>query len=460
MNQPRYCPALFISAPASGQGKTTVTAALARYHADQGRNVRVFKIGPDYLDPLILQHASGTEVEPLDLWMMGESGCREALYNAALHADLILIEGAMGLFDGTPSSADVAIRFGIPVVAVINVKGMAQSVVALAYGLAHFCDDIDMAGVVANQTGSPRHTALIEEALSDQIPMLAALPREDALALPARHLGLIPPDEAHSLDAQIGAASAVLENSPLSALPKTVAFYASEAAAPLPLLLEGTCIGVACDAAFSFIYPANIRLLEKMGATLRYFSPLKDTQLPPADALWLPGGYPELHLEALTANTAIAAEIQRFHHSGKTILAECGGMLYLLESLTSLEGKKYPMLKLLQGYGEMHTRSGCQGMQSAPLPEGVIRGHAHHRSRSYAMPKPIAHGQRPSHPAPGEEIYRERNVTASYIHLFFPSNPYAVARLFGHVDESFTKSFSVPKTASIMANSSRENCDD
>jgi len=456
MNQPRYCPALFISAPASGQGKTTVTAALARYHADQGRTVRVFKIGPDYLDPLILQHASGWDVEPLDLWMMGESGCREALYNAAQHADLILIEGAMGLFDGTPSSADVAIRFGIPVVAVINVKGMAQSVAALAYGLTHFCDDIDIAGVVANQTGSPRHAALIKEALSGQAPLLATLPREDSLTLPARHLGLIPPDEAHSLDAQIEAASDLLANSPLAALPQAVVFHASERVEPIPPLLEGIRIAIACDAAFSFIYPANIRLLEKMGATLRYFSPLKDTQLPKADALWFPGGYPELHLDALAANTALAAEIHRFHQTGKPILAECGGMLYLLESLTSLEGKKYPMLNLLQGYGEMHTRSGCQGMQSAPLPEGVIRGHAHHRSRSYAMPAPIAYGQRPSHPAPGEEIYRERNLTASYIHLFFPSNPYAVARLFSYVDEPST----AHKTATIITHFSREDCDD
>ncbi|ANF58040.1 cobyrinate a,c-diamide synthase [Halotalea alkalilenta] len=430
MSKAPHCPALFISAFASGQGKTTVTAALARLHRERGRRVRIFKTGPDYLDPLILERAAGTPVEPLDLWMTGEARCREALHLAAASADLILIEGAMGLFDGSPSSADLAIALGIPVVAVINARGMAQSVAAIAHGLAHYRPELKLAGVVANQLGSERHRALIEQALPPETPLLAALPRDQALALPGRHLGLVPPDEQPDLERIIIAAASALVDGRLAELPAPIAFPAPETLPPAPRMLEGVRIAIARDQAFSFVYPANLRLLEAMGARLSFFSPLVDTAPPEAEALWLPGGYPELHAERLAANTPMAAALRAFHAEDKPILAECGGMLYLLDSLRDLDGRTHRMAGVLPGRGEMRDRSGCQGMQSAALPEGEIRGHAHHRSRSYDMPAPIAHGIRPSHPAPGEAIYRQGRLTASYLHLYFASNPQAIGTLF------------------------------
>ncbi|MGJ8513324.1 cobyrinate a,c-diamide synthase [Carnimonas bestiolae] len=424
------CPALFISAPASGQGKTTVTAALARLHQRHGRTVRIFKTGPDYLDPLVLQQASGAIAEPLDLWMTGEAGCREALALAAQQADLILIEGAMGLYDGTPSSADLAIAFGIDVVAVFNARGMAQSIAALAHGLASYHPRLTLTGIVANQIGSARHHDLIETALPAQLPLLASIKRNPSNALPSRHLGLIPPDQHNDLEAIIERVADELEGTALAQLPRSVSFPIPQQADVLPQQLAGVRIGIARDQAFSFIYPANLRLLEAMGAELHFFSPLHDQQLPRVDALWLPGGYPELYAGTLADNAPMLAALNDHYQSGRPILAECGGLLYVLEELIDIEGQCHPMAGLMSGSAAMRERSGCQGMQSAPLPEGQLRGHAHHRSVASGTPEPIAYGIRPSHPAPGEAVFRQGRLTASYIHLFFPSNPTATAALF------------------------------
>lgn len=434
-----YCPAIFLAAPSSGEGKTTITAALARAFKNRGLDVRVFKTGPDYLDPQILAQASGQDVEPLDMWMAGEAYCQQKLYEAAQQADLIVVEGAMGLFDGEPSSADLAARFGIPLAIVMNVKGMAQTAAAIASGLAHYRDDIRVAGLIANHCGTERHAQLIRDALPDDIPLLATLARDDSVALPERHLGLVQASEVREqLEQRFERGAAWLADSPIGepallSLPEPVAFYP---AAPEQLFavqprLAGKRIAIARDAAFSFIYDANLRLLSELGASYSFFSPLADDQLPEADALWLPGGYPELYAQALSANTSIHRQIQRFHAANKPILAECGGFLYCLQSLTDLDDQCFPMLGLMAGEGAMRGKRGCQGMQTACLPEGEVRAHAHHRSRSANTPEPVGHGRRQRHPAPGEAIYREGSLTASYLHLFFASNPNAIAELFG-----------------------------
>jgi len=425
-----YCPALFLSAPASGQGKTTITAGLARYFKNQGKVVRVFKTGPDYLDPQILEQASGQPVEPLDLWMAGEADCKHKLYEAAKVADLILVEGAMGMFDGEPSSADLAATFGIPIALVMDVKGMAQTTAALATGLANFRDDYQVAGLIANNCGSERHQQLIRDALPETLPLIAALAREPEVTLPERHLGLVQASEIRDeLELCIERGAVWVADSGLTELPAPVAFEDAPVITP-KRHLEGVKIGIARDEAFTFIYAANVLLLEQMGATCHYFSPLHDNDLPDVDALWLPGGYPELHADKLANNTSMAQAIQAFYHADKPILAECGGFLYILETLTDLQGNCFSMLGLLQGHGAMRGRSGCQGMQTAVLPEGEVRAHAHHRSRSEGTPEPVGHGRRQRHPAPGEAIYQDKALTASYLHLFFGSNSEAVARIF------------------------------
>ncbi|HCH31938.1 MAG TPA: cobyrinate a,c-diamide synthase [Oceanospirillaceae bacterium] len=427
-----HCPALFLAAPASGQGKTTITAALARYHRDLGRKVRVFKMGPDYLDPQILQQASGQPVTQLDLWMAGTEYCRHQFYLAAQEADLILVEGAMGLFDGEPSSADLAVTFNIPVALVMDVKGMAQTAAAVALGLANFRDDVDFYGLVANSCGTQRHAQLITDALDGRMPLLANLARDPEVSLPERHLGLVQAEEVRDeLEVRFNLGKAWLGGQAICDLPPSVAFASQDIAAPKKLL-AGTKIGIAKDAAFSFIYSANTRLLEAMGAELHYFSPIKDAHLPKVDALWFAGGYPELHAKELANNSSMLKEVSDFNADNKPILAECGGFLYCLESLTDLDEKTYSMAGILAGQGAMRGKRGCQGMQAAMLPEGEVRAHAHHRSRSQNTPAPVAHGKRQRHPAPGEAIFRQQGLTASYLHLFFPSNPEAVAQLFTH----------------------------
>lgn len=467
---PVSCPALFLSAPASNQGKTTITAALARYFTEQGKVVRVFKTGPDYLDPQILAQASQQPVEQLDIWMAGEAYCQQKLYEAAQTSDLILVEGAMGLFDGDPSSADLAARFGIPLAIVMDVKGMAQTAAALALGLKHYRDDIEIAGLIANRCGSENHAQLIRDALGDKLPLLASLKRNEEITLPERHLGLVQASEvSQDLEARFSAAVEWLQSSTdksLLELPAEVPFSAADTDARAGQLdkqtakaLQGKTIAIARDKAFSFIYSANVELLQNMGAEVCFFSPLDDETMPAADALWLPGGYPELHTKALSENESMLASIRDFFQQGKAILAECGGLLYSLESLTTLEQESYPMLGILAGEGAMRGKRGCQGMQTAVLPEGEVRAHAHHRSRSENTPEPIAHGRRQRHDAPGEAIYQLEGLTATYLHLFFPSNPAAIAQLFlrGVEDEPDAMSEVTPESMSETMLEKREN---
>jgi cobyrinic acid a,c-diamide synthase len=429
------CPALFIAAPSSGQGKTTVTAAIARLFTRQGKVVRVFKTGPDYLDPQILEQASGQPVEQLDMWMAGEAYCQQKLFEAAQMADLILVEGAMGLFDGEPSSADLAARFNIPVALLMDVKGMAQTAAAIAAGLASFRDDFTVAGLLANNCGSERHAQLIRDALPENLPLLAVLKRDPQVALPERHLGLVQASEVRDeLEQRLETGADWLEASGFSILPDVVEFKpeagCDSSRKVLPKSLSGKVIGVAKDEAFSFIYDANLRLLQELGAEFTFFSPLHDSRLPKVDGLWLPGGYPELHTQKLAANQTMYEDIRAHFAEDKPILAECGGFLYCLETLTDLDEQQHTMLGLLTGHGAMRGKRGCQGMQTAALPEGEVRGHAHHRSRSFETDEPIGFGRRQRHPAPGEAIYRQRGLTASYLHLFFPSNPEVIATLF------------------------------
>lgn len=425
----RPCPALLISAPGSNHGKTTVTAALARYHRDLGRRVRVFKTGPDFLDPMILKQASGQPVYQLDLWMGGEAHCRQFLYEAAAEADLILIEGVMGLFDGKPSSADLAARFGIPVLVVIDGSAMAQTFGAVAHGLASYRSNVPMAGVFANRIAGIRHAEMLKESLPAALHYYGALPRDAALALPERHLGLVQADELTDLDHRLHRCATALKDTALTELPPPVSFKSGVCEPPAPLL-AGVRIAVARDLAFSFLYQANLNLLRALGTELLFFSPLREECLPDCDSLYLPGGYPELHLERLSANASMKAAIRAHHTAGKPILAECGGMLYLLESLTDSAGRRAAMAGVLPGHAIMQDRLVALALQSVVLPEGELRGHTFHYSRMEMALAPIAQGYCPHGGRTAEAAYRMGGLTAAYVHFYFPSNPEAVVGLF------------------------------
>ena len=421
-------PAVMITAPASGQGKSLVTAALARLHRNAGRKVRVFKHGPDYLDPMVLEIASGQPVYQLHPWMTGEDECRWRVAEAAQDADLILIEGAMGLFDGTPSSADLAKLLGIPALPVIDASGMAQTFGSLVLGLASFDPELSVYQVIANKVGSLRHGAMLKERLPDGISLLGAIPRDDAMSIPDRNLGLVQAAELEGLDQQLDQAAEVLKAAGLDVLPRVVAIAASERSKP-DALLAGVRIAVARDLAFSFIYRANTELLEAMGAELRYFSPLADAQLPPADALWLPGGYPELHGRTLAKNTAMMDSIRAFYHAGKPILAECGGFMACAEELADKEGAVHSLLGLIPGRAAMAKRLQGLGMHSLTAQEGELRGHTYHRSTLETSWKPAAHTYKQVGTG-SEAVFCEKSLVGSYFHGYFPSAPALVAAVF------------------------------
>lgn len=420
--------AALITAPGSGQGKSMVTAALARLHRNAGRRVRVFKHGPDYLDPMLQEVASGAPVYQLHPWMTGEAECRWRLAEAAGEADLVLVEGSMGLFDGSPSSADLAILAGLPALPVIDAAGMAQTFGAVARGLADFHPELAIHEVIANRVGSPGHGRLLADSMPDGLSLLGAIPRHAAMAIPDRHLGLVQATELEGLDAQLDAAAAVLAEAGLDRLPARVSLEAARPA-PLPRRLAGWRIAVAHDAAFAFLYRGNLALLEAMGAALAFFSPLADAALPECDALWLPGGYPELHAARLAANVAMREAVRAHHAAGKPILAECGGLMACMECLEDSEGARHAMLGLLPGEARMAGRLQGIGLQALATDRGELRGHTFHHSRLDTPAAPWAHAHRQSG-SEAEAIFRQGSLVASYFHGYFPSAPELIAALF------------------------------
>jgi cobyrinic acid a,c-diamide synthase len=485
----RHCPAVLLAAPASGQGKTTVTAALARHHRRLGRRVRCFKAGPDFLDPQILEQATGAPVYQLDLWMGGLAHCQGLLYQAAGEADLILIEGVMGLYDGAPSSADLAAALGVPVVLLIDAAGMAGTFAAIAHGLATYRPGLICAGVLANRVAGERHWGMLIEGLPEGLPAWGYLARGAEFALPERHLGLLQAGEIAGLDARLdlaadalclssaallapvafspgivmgvaespgaaaaAAAAALLAPSPLRGAgwgegDRVARFEMPDGStSPSPLSvaggrdknsaavdgqpLAGQRIAIARDPAFSFLYRANLDLLRALGAELVFFSPLADPTLPPAEAVYLPGGYPELHIEALAANAGMRAALHAHHAAGRPMIAECGGMLYLAEGLADADGRSGAMVGLLPGQARLGRRLANLGLHQVTLPEGTVRGHSFHYSTFETTLTPLAVSEPARSGRAGEPIYRVGRLHASYFHHYFPSAPQAVARLF------------------------------
>ncbi len=461
------CPVLLVAAPASGQGKSTVTAALARLHTRAGRRVRVFKCGPDFLDPFWHGLASNGPVHQVDLWMTGEADIRARLAEAAQVADLILIEGVMGLYDGTPSAADLARLLGVPVLAVVDASAMAQTFGALAHGLQHFQTathgPLRWAGVLANRVASDRHADMLRESVpapagdsaqgSAGAPggWLGALMRSQQVSWPERHLGLVAAHEVTDALARLDAAADALAQTPLgqmsladmqaawgvrfdeSFLPPALSH---EAVAAMQTDLHGHTVAVARDAALCFIYEANLQTLRQLGAEVVFFSPLADAALPPCDAVWLPGGYPELHAATLAANHALRDALRAHAAQGKPVWAECGGMMLLFDELVDKAGATHAMWGLLPGRVVMQKRLAALGPQQLCLAAGSLRGHTFHWSLTETPLQPVARTVRPGAAAQpvatgvdGEALYAHGPVRASYFHAWFPSSPAAVAAL-------------------------------
>ena len=427
---------LIVAAPRSGAGKTTVTLALLAALHRRGLAVQGAKAGPDYIDPAFHEAATGRASFNLDSWAMPPPLLDALLGEGAARADVLVIEGVMGLYDGieapprrTGATADLAARFNLPVLLVIDVAGQSQSAAALVRGFAAHDPDVRIAGVVLNRVGSERHRRLVGDAIAALgVPVLGAVPRDETLMLPERHLGLVQAAEHADLAAWLDRLAAMAEQClDLDAILRLAAPPHLSAAGAYPTMPPpGRRIALAQDAAFSFVYPHVIDGWRKVGAEIATFSPLADEPPPEScDACWLPGGYPELHTERLAAARNFCAGLARFAET-RNVHGECGGYMVLGEALEDGDGVSHAMTGLLGhttsfakrklhlGYRQAHLLAG------GPLgPQGtVLRGHEFHYAALIApgSDEPLVELTDGKGDALGKGGGRRGHVTGTFFH--------------------------------------------
>jgi cobyrinic acid a,c-diamide synthase len=428
---------LIIAAPHSGAGKTTVTLAILAALARRGIAVRAAKAGPDYIDPAFHAAAIGTPSVNLDSWAMPAALLDALAAQAASYADIFVIEGVMGLFDGAPgtggqrgATADLAAHFDLPVVLVLDVSRQAQSAAALVRGFAAHDPAVRVAGVILNRVASERHRALVADAINALgVAVLGAIPREAALALPERHLGLVQAGEHANLDTLIERLAAVaethldLDGIAAAAAPLAIAADAARIPAVPP---PGQRIALASDRAFTFAYPHLVGAWRHAGAEIIAFSPLAD-EAPPerADSCWLPGGYPELHAEALAAARHFSVGLRRFAET-RPVHGECGGYMVLGQSLEDAGGNHHAMTGLLGHTTSFAKRKLHLGYRTARLlsdsvlgkKDATVRGHEFHYASliSTGDDESFAELRDGEGRALGKSGGRRGNVTGTFFH--------------------------------------------
>nr|CAD6438165.1 cobyrinate a,c-diamide synthase [Rhizobium sp. Q54] len=428
--------ALIIGAPRSGSGKTSVTIGLLRAFARRGVRVRGVKTGPDYIDPGFHEAATGMPGLNLDSWAMEPALLRHLAIGQAGGAELLLIESAMGLFDGirseanrTGAASDLARLFGIPVLLVLDVSGQSQTAAAVAYGFAHYDPQVRIAGCILNRAGSERHRALCTDALGDiGLPVLGTVLRDPTLILPERHLGLVQASEHPEMEAHIDRLADAMEASLdldaifAAAQPFDVPAGSADKAMDPP----GQRIGLAQDAAFTFLYPHLARHWRSSGAELVPFSPLAN-EAPPGDCdvCWLPGGYPELHAGRLAAAENFRSGLARFAEC-RPVHGECGGYMVLGETLEDAEGVTHRMTGLLSHGTSFAKRKMNLGYRQATLLSDcclgrhgeTIRGHEFHYAQvvSPGTDQPLAEIADGLGKYIGPSGSRRNRVTGSFFH--------------------------------------------
>lgn len=455
----RTIPRVVIAGTQSGVGKTTIVTGLLAALVKQGLTVQSYKVGPDYIDPGYHQLASGRAAHNLDTWLMPPEAVVRTFAHAAADVDIAIVEGVMGLYDGgrqgVSSTAALAKLLQAPVILVLDAKSMGESAAAIALGFKNYDPEVQLAGVIVNRLGSLTHKQMIVSALERlSIPVLGCLFRDAALAMPERHLGLTPTTEFAGETAVQHMAAAVAQQIDLAALQAV-----AQQAGPLPLPVPRAYaerhtvrIGVAQDEAFSFYYPESLEVLTAMGVELIPFSPLHDAALPSVDGLLLGGGFPEMFVAQLTANTAMRAALQAAGQSGMPIYAECGGFMYLMNRIIDFQGQSYEMAGLIPAAAVMEKKLQTVGyVEATPLVDtivgeagAVLRGHEFHFSRM--VPE-----------VPAEEFpwgftftkvrtgaaakggYTAANITASYLHMHFAGNEEAARRFIRQCQQYHTR---------------------
>jgi cobyrinic acid a,c-diamide synthase len=425
--------AIVVAGTHSGVGKTSVTLGLIGALRRRGLIVQPFKVGPDFIDPLHHQHASGRPPRNLDGWMLDPETNLKRFARATADADAALIEGVMGLFDGSDgksdrgSTAEMAKLLGLPVLLVIDASAMARSAAALIHGYTSFDPDLRVAGVILNNIGSETHAGMIRDAVAGAVPILGALPRAKDLVVPERHLGLHLPHEARTEYVE-ELATLIEAHIDLDALLSSSAIERRPAPAAAPTVPPRGRLAVARDEAFCFYYTDNLELLEQAGAELVPFSPINEPLPGNIDGIYIGGGYPELHADELADNKGTRDAIREFATAGGPVYAECGGLMYLAEML-ELNGNSYPCCGVLPfhttmpaplalAYVEVATTGGLFGSGQ------TARGHLFHHSTIVGTPATDRCYQiKTSRGEKSDEGYQVNNVLASYAHLHLSSNP-------------------------------------
>jgi cobyrinic acid a,c-diamide synthase len=489
MNHPR----IVIAGTQSGVGKTSLTLAIVTALRKRGLTVQTFKVGPDFLDPTYLTVASGRPCYNLDGWMAGRDYVCRLFARASKGADISVIEGVMGLFDGADpagsegSTAEIARWLDTPVLLIAEVYGMARSLAALVKGYASFEKNLRLAGVIANRCGSERHASMLAISLAAEKlpPLVGGIPQGALPNLPSRHLGLVTADsgnlplsvldglaEAFERYASVDEILSIARSAPLintTAVPSDVAslpsflkrgrgrFSHTDKNPPKSPFTKGgltgleidkrISIGVAHDAAFHFYYQDLFDELEMRGCTLHHFSPLADSRLPGnLDALYLGGGYPEEYAEILSGNRQMLSAIREFSSSGRPVYAECGGLMYLCRTLEKQDGTQYPMAGLIPASTRMLDRLKSLGYVEVTLnadslwgAEGAtLRGHEFHYSELTADPtadsswRAVYTLKRRRTDGVTKEGFQSGRLLASYSHLHLASHPEALRYFIDH----------------------------
>lgn len=451
--------AIVVAGTHSGVGKTSVTLGLIGAFRRRGLTVQPFKVGPDFIDPLHHLHASGRPARNLDGWMLDPEMNLERFARATADADVAVIEGVMGLFDGSEgksdrgSTAEMAKLLGLPVLLVIDASAMARSAAALIHGYTSFDPDLRVAGVILNNVGGEIHADMIRDAVAGAVPILGALPRAKDLVVPERHLGLHLPHEARA-EYVDQLATLIEEHIDLGALLTNGAIERRPArAAAAPSSPPRIRLALARDEAFCFYYTENLELLEQAGAELVPFSPIDEPLPENIDGIYIGGGYPELHANKLAANTSTRDAIREFASAGGPIYAECGGLMYLADTL-DLDGQTHPMCGVLPfsttmpaplaiGYVEITTIGGLFGSGQ------TARGHLFHHSAIAGEPDTDrCYELKYSRGEETQEGYLIQNALASYVHLHLASNP-ALASAFIDQCASFRTGGGAHRTATV-----------
>ena len=446
-------PRLMIAGTHSGVGKTTVALALMAALRKRGRLVQPFKAGPDFIDPGHHTAATGRSSRNMDGWMLGADLNREILSRASADADISIIEGVMGLFDGSSpvsevgSTAELAKQLEAPVLLVIDAGAMARSAAAMVSGYAAFDPAVRVAGVLFNRVGGEGHYHILKEAVeaATDVTVVGYLKPDASITVADRHLGLVTAMEQGSTDLydRLATATETVDLDRVEALASSAPPISRPlnppSLRPSPPASRHVRIGVAYDPAFCFYYPDNLELLEAAGADIVKFSPLHDDLLPSVDLLYLGGGYPELYGEGLAANVVMRRSIRAFAERGGAIYAECGGMMYLTQAIRDFEGRSHEMVGLLSADAVMRKPGLTLGYRTLELshpcilgvPGTTVRGHEFHYSTlvpngplRYAGTLRDARGS-----AAGRDGLMAGNVLALYAHLHFASQPHVAHAL-------------------------------